>query len=155
MLKQMHFAALSTTDSGGNNTLKEKGYYYSDLDFFFCLLRLHLRCAAYMPGVTFDTTVQVTQSYNYCITWKNAFGAQGQWRILIIHCRPWKLSGPFSALHPSFWLSHSGQVCLAKGVEEHLEVKGKSPHKMWNPQRWGVCMLVCCLFARHKLFLCL
>lgn len=113
------------------------------IEFFFCLLSLQLACAASKPGA-------VTQSYIWCILWKNAFGAQGQWRILIIPCRPWKLSEP-SLLHPFFWLSHSGQVCLTIGIEEHLEVKSGQIIS-WNAKPTKMRGLhACCLFAIYKL----
>lgn len=97
--------SLLASESGENNTLREKRHYYSDLDFLLSYIYI-LDVLPTCQGLSLDTTVQVTQSYIHCIMWKNVFGTQGQWRILIIHCRPWKPSGPSPAL-PSILLAKS------------------------------------------------
>lgn len=117
--KQMYFAASCIIEFVGNNAFK-KLYYYSSLNFsipkVYSLIVL-LTCQ-WLPV---DTLVQVSQSYQpyhgrMCLC---AFGTHGHWKSLLGPCRLWKPLGLSVAPHPFFWLSHSGQLCLTLGLEEH------------------------------------
>lgn len=115
----MYFAASCIIEFVGKNAFK-KLYYYSSLNFsipkVYSLIVL-LTCQ-WLPV---DTLVQVTQSYQayhgrMCLC---AFGTHGHWKSLPGPCRLWKPLGLSAAPHPFFWLSHSGQLCLTLGLEEH------------------------------------
>lgn len=115
MLKQMYFAASCTIEFGGNNSLKEKGYYYSDLNFFLPLKSTTLDMLVTCQGLSVDTTVRVTQSYISCIMWKNAFvclWCPGTVENIDHTLQVMKAFGAFSCTP----IRSSGQVTLAEFV---------------------------------------
>lgn len=95
-------------------------YYYSGLNFslseVYSLIVLLTR-----QLLSVDILVQVSQSYQvyHGRMHSCAFGTHGHWRSLLGHCRSWKPLGSSAAPHLFFWLSHSDQLCLTIGLEEH------------------------------------